>query len=104
MKKNLICFSMSAVLLLSGVFMGSQYAAGAPKVKKIVMNKTVLNMKSGESFKLRVKNIKPVNLGKSVKYKSEKKKIATVNAKGVVKAKSIGTTEIIITSKKDKSV
>ena len=104
MKKNLICFSMSAVLLFSGVFMGSQYAAGAPKVKKIVMNKTVLNMKSGESFKLRVKNIKPVNLGKSVKYKSEKKKIATVNAKGVVKAKSIGTTEIIITSKKDKSV
>ncbi len=95
---------MSAVLLFSGVFMGSQYAAGAPKVRKIVMNKTVLNMKSGESFKLRVKNIKPVNLGKSVKYKSEKKKIATVNAKGVVKAKSIGTTEIIITSKKDKSV
>ena len=39
---------------------------------------------------------------KKVTYKSKNKKIATVNKKGVVKAKKTGSTKITITSAKSK--
>lgn len=98
------CLSMSVLLCISVVFAGSPYAEGASKAKKIIMNQSFLNMKTGDTFKLKVKKVKPAKAGKAVKYRSAKKQIATVSPKGVVKAKSKGKTNIIVTSKKDKSL
>lgn len=102
--KTITCMSMSAILFFTGVFISPSCAAGASKANNIVMNKTVLNMNTGETFKLKVKKMKPAKLGKAVNYRSAKKNIATVDKKGVVKAKNKGKTNIIVTSKKDKSV
>lgn len=102
--KIITCMSMSAVLFFTGVFISPPCAAGASKANKIVMNKKVLNMNTGETFKLKVKKMKPAKLGKAVNYRSAKKNIATVDKRGVVKAKNKGKTNIIVTSKKDKSV
>lgn len=102
--KTVTCMSMSAVLFFTGVFISPSCAAGASKANNIVMNKKVLNMNIGETFKLKVKKMKPGKLGKAVNYRSVKKNIATVDKRGVVRAKNKGKTSIIVTSKKDKSV
>ncbi|MCI8307044.1 MAG: hypothetical protein HFH14_03240 [Lachnospiraceae bacterium] len=108
MKKNnakrIICLTMSALLSFSGAFISSPYAQGASTAKKIIMNKKVLNMKPGETFKLKVKKVKPAKLGNAVQYKSLKKQVASVNSRGVVKALKKGKANIMVVSKKNKSV
>lgn len=102
--KRIICLTMSALLSFSGAFISSPYAQGASAAKKIIMNKKVLNMKPGDTFKLKVKKIKPAKLGDAVKYKSLKKQVASVNSRGVVKALKKGKADIMVVSKKNKSV
>lgn len=108
MKKRIIktvtCLSMSAVLVISGVFTNASDMSAASKAKKIIMNKSALTMKTGETFKLKVKKVNPANLGKAVSYSSSKKSVAVVSVKGVVKAKKAGKANITVTSKKNKAV
>lgn len=108
MKKRIIktvtCLSMSAIVAISGVFINSSDIVAASGAKKIIMNKSSLNMKTGDTFKLKVKKVKPANLGKAVSYNSSKKSVAAVSAKGVVTAKKAGKAGITVTSKKNKAV
>lgn len=66
--------------------------------KKIKLNTKEITLRIGEKKKIKVEtNLK-------VKWKSGSKKIATVNNKGVVKAKKAGTVRITVSAKKDKKI
>ena len=58
---------------------------------KLRLNKNGINLKIGKTCKLKVKGMKKK---KKVKWSSDNKKIATVNKKGIVKAKRPGVTKI----------
>lgn len=58
---------------------------------KLRLNQTGINLKIGKTFKLKVKGNKAK---KKVKWSSDNKRIATVNKKGIVKAKRPGVTKI----------
>lgn len=63
-------------------------AASADKtVKKITLNRTQYVLKKGQKVKLKA-TFKPTKAKTKLKWQSSNKKIATVNAKGVVKAKA----------------
>lgn len=64
------------------------------KVKVIDLNKKELNLKVGESYRLKIKG--PLNFAK---YKSSNSHVATVNMFGKVKAKKAGRTTIIVNVK-----
>ena len=65
---------------------GVQTAQAKAKVR---LNKTSLKLKVGASIQLRI-----VGTKKKVSWKSSKKSVATVSAKGKVKAKSVGKAKI----------
>lgn len=63
-----------------------------------------INIAKGKSVKLStvVKVTPNKKANKKLKYVSKNKKIITVNSKGVVKAKAVGKTKIVVSSKKNK--
>lgn len=90
-QRKLLRQSMAALLSLSllaaGVLMPASHADAAKN--KIKLNKTKLKLTVGKKYKLKLSKKK----GK-IKWTSSKKKVATVNAKGVVKAKKAGKATI----------
>lgn len=82
MKKKIIIFALALSMLTS-----SSVPAAA---KTPVLNKKKLKMQIGESYRLKVKN----KGKKTIKWSSTKKKIASVNKKGVVTAKKKGNAKI----------
>ncbi len=80
----------------------STETASAKKVnaKTLKLKKKKLSIKVGDKKTLKV-TVKPKNA--TLKWKSNKKKIATVSKKGVVKGKKKGTAKITVTSGKKKA-
>lgn len=76
---------LSLSLLTAGIMIPSSHASAA----KIKLNKTKLKLTVGSTYKLKI-NQKKIK----VKWASSKKKVASVNSKGKVKAKKVGTTVI----------
>ena len=69
------------------------------KIKKTLLNATTVTLVKGSSFTLKAV-ASPIGAeNKGFKYKSSKKKIASVSGKGVIKAKKAGKTTITVTSK-----
>lgn len=67
--------------------------------KAVKVNKTAVALKKGKTFKLQavqVTNGKPIQNHVKIKYESTNKKVATVNSKGVIKAKKKGTCYIYV--------
>ncbi|MCH5304312.1 MAG: Ig-like domain-containing protein, partial [Ruminococcus sp.] len=62
-------------------------------VKNPKLNKTSVTLKKGKTFKIKITG----KVG-SAKYKSSKKKIATVSSTGKVKAKKVGKANITVTT------
>ncbi len=109
MKKRIGVTLLSGCLIMSMLMPANVDVMQAAKVNiKSVKAKTPYAKNAyiakGKKIKLSVKvSVKPnKSANKKVIFRSTKKKIATVNSKGVVKAKKVGTTKIIITSKKNK--
>ena len=71
--------------------------AGINAAAKVKLNKTSVELKVGESFKLKLKG------AKAVKFKSSNKKVAKVTAKGNIKAKKAGTATITVTGDNGKT-
>lgn len=63
-------------------------------ISTIKINKTKKTMRVGKKYKLRVVSATPARIVKGIKFRSTNKKIATVTAKGMVKAKKKGTVTI----------
>lgn len=76
---------LSISLVTAGMMIPSPHASAA----KIKLNKTKLKLTVGSTYKLKINQKKA-----KVKWTSSKKKIASVNSKGKVKAKKVGTTII----------
>lgn len=68
--------------------------------KLILKSKKKVTIKKGKSTKIKVSL--PKNTKGELKYKSSKKKVATVDAKGVVKGKKKGTAKITVTAANNK--
>lgn len=81
-----ISIVLAAVMLIAGVAGVNPAAADA---KKAGLNKKKLLMYVGDTYKLKVNGTK-----KKVKWSSNKKQVASVTKKGVVKAKSAGAAKI----------
>ena len=83
-KKYLILIlNLSAILILGlSIFYNDASA-------KVSLNRKSVTLKVGKKYTLRVKNTK-----KKVKWKSNNKRIATINSKGIVKAKRAGKTRV----------
>lgn len=83
--KQSIASLLSLSLLSAGIFLPAPHASAA----KIKLNKSKLNLVVGKTYKLKLSKKK----GK-IKWTSSKKKVASVNAKGVIKAKKVGKATI----------
>lgn len=70
---------------------------GTP-VSKVKLNKASLSLKTGQTFKLKAAISPKKATNKKVIYKSSNKAVASVTAKGVVKAGSAGTAKITATA------
>lgn len=88
-KIRLAAWLLAAVMICSSVL--SPVGASAAKKSKPKLNKKKVSVQVGKTVKLKVKK-KPK--GKKVKWSSNKKKIASVNNKGLVKGKKQGTAKI----------
>ncbi|MDE6635012.1 MAG: glycosyl hydrolase 115 family protein, partial [Lachnospiraceae bacterium] len=101
MKKRLLKTIASSVMVMAmslTVVSGGQYADAA---KKASLKTKSLEVVKGKTKKISIKNKKKKN---TYTFKTNKKKIATVSKKGVVKAKKAGKAKITIVSKKNKKV
>lgn len=102
-KKISLCFLMMLVLVSTCVLKNKLNTQAASK-GKIIMNQSKISLAPGSKFQLKVKKVKPSKLGRTVTYKSNKKKVVTVSKKGVVRAKKAGKAKIVIASKKNRQL
>ena len=100
MKKT--CAVALSIALCASAFVTVPQAKAAPKTKKITLSAKKKKLAVGSKFTLKVKKVKPAKASKKVTWKSSNKSVATVNKRGVVKAKKVGTAKITATSKKNK--
>ncbi len=106
MKKVLIGFflSMALVLGVAAAYVPEAQAAG--KVKSITVGNIpgkTLTLKKGKTMTLKTKvTVQGKKVSKQVTFKSSNPKVATVTAKGLVKAKKAGKANITIASKANK--
>ena len=75
----------------------------AVTTKKIKVDKKSVSLKKKQSYTIKT-TLNPITSSDKVKFTSSNKKVATVNAKGVVKAKKAGTAKITVKSGKKKVV
>lgn len=106
--KKAVCATLVGALAFTSVWGNSTASQAAAKSKKkpkkIVLNKTKVKLNVGKTFKLKVKKVVPKKANSAVTYKSSKKKIATVNKKGLIKGIREGKAKITVTSKKNKKL
>ena len=88
-KKLLTAFMVSLVLLCGVSVICPDLAVTTVKAATIKINKTKITLIKGQKYKLKI-----IGTKSKVTWKSSKKSIASVNAKGVVTAKKIGTAKI----------
>ena len=71
--------------------------------KKITVDKKKITLKKKKSYKIKAE-LQPITASDKVTFTSSNKKVATVNAKGVVKAKKAGTAKITVKAGKKKAI
>lgn len=104
--KKTVAVSLSVITVLGLFFEGSGTIEAKAKVKVKDISVAApytkqLNIAKGKKVKLvPVVNVVPdKQVNKKVKYKCNNEKIATISRKGVVKAKTVGSTKVVISSK-----
>lgn len=68
---------------------------GAVKTKKLVLSKTAVTLKKGETYKIGVTRT-PITATEKIKYTTSEKSVATVSSSGTIKAKKKGTATITV--------
>lgn len=102
---GIMVYCMMAVAVVCVCLWGDRVdvraAAGG---KKLVMKQSKVTLAPGGKFKLKVKKAKPSKLGCTLTYKSSRKAVATVNSRGVVRAKKAGWTKVTIAARKNRGI
>lgn len=83
--KKRIVILIALVLMIGGI----QFTSTQSLAAKVKLNKKSISLQVGKTYKLKVKGTK-----KKAKWSSNKKKVATVSKKGVVKGKKAGKAKI----------
>lgn len=91
--KRMTALVLSLVLLMSFV----SFAGAATPVESIKLNKTKIAIDVNKTFQLKA-TVKPAGADKKVKWTTSNKKVATVDAKGLVKGIKAGTATITCTA------
>lgn len=97
MKKKIVATMLAlvmAMLLMPANLLQVEAAKKPIKAKSITLNRTNYTLKKGKKVKLKASVLPSNATQKKVQWSSSKKKVATVNSKGVVKAKKNGKTTI----------
>jgi len=97
-----ILIALTFAITMIGITTVCVSAAAKPTKMTLKTTSKVVDVKG--KVTVSVKTVKPTKASKKVTWKSSNKKIATVNAKGVVTGKKKGTVKIIATSKANKKV
>lgn len=106
-KKYFKCCMMVIVfaLIMSIVYVPRTEVNAATKVKRVNITRPKANsltLKKGAKYKLKVNVYPKKAANKKLLFKSDKKRIATVTSKGVIKAKKTGSAKITVISKANK--
>lgn len=67
-------------------------------VKKIILNKKKLTLKWGESFQLKVGIFPSKVVSRKIRFTSSNPSVVSINSKGVIRTKNIGTATITATA------
>lgn len=104
-KKILKTMSFICIVMLCSILLPFKSVnASNKKPTKMTLNVSRKTIDVGQSYKVKIKSIRPKKSSKSVSYKSSNTKIATVSKKGIVKGKKEGKIKIIVRSKKNKKL
>lgn len=96
MNKRMIALILCATICIGGV---SSPAQAKKTTNKISFTKSKVTLKVGKTCKLTLKKASKKKVKKIIKWKSSNKKVATVTAKGKVKAKKAGKANITLIAK-----
>lgn len=99
-KSKLVLMCLACMMLVTSL---STESVNAASKKSITLNKKSATLEVGKTTTIKVNKVKGLK-NKHVTYKSSNKKVATVNAAGVVTGKKNGSATITVTSKSDKKV
>lgn len=83
---------------------GAVAEAAPPKPTKLTLSATTKVLAVGQTYTAKVKAVKPAKASKAVTWRSSNRKVATVSAKGKIKALKTGKVTIKATSKVSRKV
>ena len=101
-QKKITAVMLALTVAVSNLAVQSLDVEAAVKATSLKLNATKKTLYVGQSITLKVKRVTPSKASKAVTWTTSSKKIATVNAKGKVTAKKVGTAKIIAISKSNK--
>lgn len=98
--KRLGTLLLAVVMVVLCLGPGAATAAAAQQAKptKIALNATKKTLYTGELFQLSVKSVRPAGAKAGVKWTSDRNDVVSVSAKGLARAKGVGTAKITATS------
>ena len=99
-----ILLSVMLVICATYVIPAQPAAAYSVKAEKLTLSTTTKELVKGQTITLTVSAVKPTNASKDVTWKTSDSSVATVNEKGVVKAKKAGEATITAVSKTNEKV
>lgn len=96
--KQIIAAFLVVALVFPLAVGNSVNSEASAKAKKIILKTKKKTLCIGERFALKVKCVRPKNASQVVKFESKHPSVATVDSKGVVKAKKAGSALIVVRS------
>ncbi len=104
--KRILSILLSVMLVICATYVipAQPAAAYSVKAEKLTLSTTTKELVKGQTITLTVSAVKPTNASKDVTWKTSDSSVATVNEKGVVKAKKAGEATITAVSKTNEKV
>lgn len=98
-------YCMMAVAVVCVCLWGDRVdVRAAARGKKIVMKQSKVILAPGGKIQLKIKKAKPLKLRRVLTYKSSRKAVATVDRRGVVRAKKAGRAKVTIAARENRKI
>ena len=104
--KRILSILLNVMLVICATYVipAQPAAAYSVKAEKLTLSTITKELVKGQTITLTVSAVKPTNASKDVTWKTSDSSVATVNEKGVVKAKKAGEATITAVSKTNEKV